>query len=57
MTVRWSILVAMLALLGAGVVMSACSNTPGYNAYGRYSDPAAKNDKPYDGDWYKGGED
>jgi hypothetical protein len=53
---RWGILVAMLVLFGTGIVLSACSNAPGYNAYGRYSD---KSDKvqPYDGDWYKAGTD
>jgi hypothetical protein len=57
MKLHWGILVAMLALFGAGVALSACSNTPGSNAYGRYSDSNDKKAQPYDGDWYKGGDD
>jgi hypothetical protein len=56
MKARWSILVAALALLGAGMVLSACTDAPGYNAYGRYSDPKDKTSQPYDG-WYKEGND
>jgi len=57
MKMRLGIVVAMLVLFGAGTVLSACTNAPGYNAYGRYSDPNDKKSEPYDGDWYKGGTD
>jgi hypothetical protein len=58
MKMRLSVVFAMLAVFGAGVILSACSDTPGYHAYGRYSNPNdPKKDQPYDGDWYKSGTD
>jgi len=45
-----------MALLGASLVLAACQNHPGYNAYGRYpttNTTAPSNSADSDTDWYK----
>lgn len=51
--IRWSVFLAVLALFGMGMALSACQDRPGDNAYGRYSNPDSSAIQPYNEDWYK----
>jgi hypothetical protein len=54
---------AVMAMLGAMLLVTGCTRTPGYNAYGRYqgtSNSSSPSDAAYDrlkstekDDWYK----